>query len=109
MLNKGVLTFTGGRIRNTIAAPTNFSAGVPLVGSLLSLAAGVVTGYNHGEPHIATLQLAKGDATPVAYAQGPLPISANGGVSVDEAGAITHYKAGLPFTAAGALATATPE
>jgi len=44
------------------------------------------------------------EAAPVAFAPGGIGIGPGGGVSVDQTGEITHYNAGLPCTAEGALA-----
>jgi hypothetical protein len=107
VLSSGVLKFAGagGRIRNTLTAPTIWNAGAPFAAGVLSAnTVGAITKHHDGMPYIATGQLATEAAAPVVFSQGPIPISAAGRICVDTAGAVAFWNAGLPYTAAGRLA-----
>lgn len=110
MLNHSVIAYdANGRIRNTVSAPTHYSAGVPFNGIRLCLVAGAVSYHHNGQPYVSTHQLAIQSGAPVGFTQGGLGITASGGLAVLANGTITHSNSGLPCTADGRLAIAVAE
>lgn len=112
MLNAGTLLFdAAGRIRNTATGtPDGFNAGVATRGGLLLTALSAPNAFVNGMPFFQISgALCAQSAAPTSYAQGGLPITPAGLVAVDANGAIDHYLAGLPFTAADRLCLAAAE
>jgi hypothetical protein len=113
MLNAGVLRFdANGRIRQTSSASTDGNGGTPTVQGLLS-AANVSpevqwNGLSFFQSGQGTL-CGQGFGDITGHAPGGIPINSQGMVEVNPTDPIDHWNAGLPYTAAGALAVALPE
>lgn len=111
-MNTNLLQYTAGRVRNTAAGVANtFGAGTPTTAAGLLLLVGVApTVHFAGVPfEAATLGIAANfGGVPVTFTNG-LGVASNGRVAVDTVAPIAAYWDGVPFTANGALAIATPE
>ena len=110
MLNAHTLKYDdGGRIRNTIALPTQYSGGVGFVGGLLCIDAGAVDHVHQSNPFLADGRLAGVASAPAYFSQGGLPHGVGQSLAYTLAGAIDHYNAGLPYDATGSLCLAAAE
>jgi hypothetical protein len=113
MLNAGVLLFdASGRIRQTTSASTDGNGGTPTVQGLLSAGNVTIETYWNGLPFFGNGQgtvCGESLGVIVAYAPGGIPINTLGMVKADPIEPIAYWNAGLPYTAAGALAVAFPE
>lgn len=90
----------------TNTPPTHFNGGAPTVDDLLSIGGVSITVYNGGLGYGADGRIPVDPSTVNVvngYVPGGLPLF-NGFLAVDESNAITHWNAGLPYTALNRLA-----
>jgi hypothetical protein len=112
MLTAGLLQFSGGRIRNTVADdPEAFNGGTPMnaAGVLLCVSDASPDLYVNGIAYRESLRVAVHIGGTVDHFSQSIPFTSTGRVVCDTAGAITHHVAGIPRTATGALALAASE
>jgi hypothetical protein len=111
MINSQPLLFNaGGRIRNTVAAPTAYNAAVGSNNGLVSGDLNSPQTWANGLPLTNLDRLCvQTIGTVTWFSQGGIPINENGCVAIDTSAAIAFYNAGLPYTAASRLAFAVAE
>jgi hypothetical protein len=112
VINSQLLLFNAaGRVRCALSiAVTTYNGGTPQsAGRLLALNVGETTNYDQGLALVAISVAAVDESGSVGYFNQSLPYNSLNSVCINEANPITHYVAGIPRVASGAIACAAPE
>lgn len=108
MLTGSMILYNGtGRLRNVAVGPNGGGNGyTPTQTGVLSSANSLPVNFCNGLPYNAAAQVCIAES-PVAYFHQGMPFTSLDKIACDSAGAIAFYLAGIPRTAAGAIAIST--